>query len=696
MRRQLRAMLCLAACMALFVILHDHTFAATTWPSFRGNDEANAVVAYETPTEQDLAEPAWVKQFGEQADGMRMWNYTPNVPIIVNGDIITTSGKTIVRLDAATGAILQSADLNGAVNWGYTPLTYVTLTNGTKAFLCPLAGGIIEAVNADTFEELWTFRATAKNEDGTFKWGLTPERDKKEGEEVKPELITEDGTVLVSNAVHQSLSPIAYKDGILYTGFFAGSYDYYDYYVAIAAEPVTVGGKDYQAGELIWKYKSKGGFYWNGAQTIGNAVIVGTQDGVNNNDVTGAMSDKKADSHLLALDLKTGAVITDVLLEGAGDICSSIVWDKDWTGRLFWSSCCGMIHSAKVDKTTGEVSDVQTGLLEDAQSLTVNTPVIYNGRVYLGYKPQKGAYGYFAAYDADTLENCFRAELRGYPKGSPVITTAYETTVAGRPETGWLYAYISYYQEPGGVQVIKFKPNATNGKDTKQVVVEDLFDANGYEQYAACSMVADDRGQLYYKNDSNTLFAIKPGSMVAVSEITGVKLTASGTKVTVKFNDDPSATQYRVLYRLNNKGAFVAETVNTNKCVLTVPNSSAVTVRIRAEYVDAAKVVSGDYSSDVTIYTAKSTIKKLTAAKKAFTVKYDRHKNADGYQIQYSLKKTMKSAKVKKVTKDATVSLKVKKLKSKKTYYVRVRSYRSVNGKPQYGKWSAVKKVKVK
>ena len=38
----------------------------------------------------------------------------------------------------------------------------------------------------------------------------------------------------------------------------------------------------------------------------------------------------------------------------------------------------------------------------------------------------------------------------------------------------------------------------------------------------------------------------------------------------------------------------------------------------------------------------------------------------------------------------------VKKLKSKKKYYVRVRSYKIVNGKKVYGKWSEVKAVKTK
>ena len=66
---------------------------------------------------------------------------------------------------------------------------------------------------------------------------------------------------------------------------------------------------------------------------------------------------------------------------------------------------------------------------------------------------------------------------------------------------------------------------------------------------------------------------------------------------------------------------------------------------------------------------------------------------AAGYQVQYSLNKRMRAAKQKKCK---AASLTIKKLKKKKTYYVRVRAYKYVNGKKVYGKWSSIKKVKIK
>ncbi len=67
--------------------------------------------------------------------------------------------------------------------------------------------------------------------------------------------------------------------------------------------------------------------------------------------------------------------------------------------------------------------------------------------------------------------------------------------------------------------------------------------------------------------------------------------------------------------------------------------------------------------------------------------------NVSGYQIQYAPNKKFKKAK-RKTVKSTFVT--IKKLKKKKTYFVRVRAYKVIDGKKVYGKWSGVKKVKIK
>lgn len=64
--------------------------------------------------------------------------------------------------------------------------------------------------------------------------------------------------------------------------------------------------------------------------------------------------------------------------------------------------------------------------------------------------------------------------------------------------------------------------------------------------------------------------------------------------------------------------------------------------------------------------------------------------------MTYSTSKKFKKAKTVTVKSGKTVKKTISKLKSKKTYYVKVRAVKKVKGKSYIGKWSAVKKVKIK
>ena len=95
--------------------------------------------------------------------------------------------------------------------------------------------------------------------------------------------------------------------------------------------------------------------------------------------------------------------------------------------------------------------------------------------------------------------------------------------------------------------------------------------------------------------------------------------------------------------------------------------------------------------------TEKLIIKKLKAKKKALAVFWNKMSDLSGYQIQVATdKKFKKNKKTVTVAKQNASKKTVKKLKSKKKYYVRIRSYKIVNGKKVYGKWSKIKSVKTK
>ena len=115
-----------------------------------------------------------------------------------------------------------------------------------------------------------------------------------------------------------------------------------------------------------------------------------------------------------------------------------------------------------------------------------------------------------------------------------------------------------------------------------------------------------------------------------------------------------------------------------------------VTVKFKGNY-------SGTVKLTYSIAPKGTSISKLTASKKGFTVKWKKQKSqTSGYEIQYSTDKNFKKAKTKVVTKNGTTSVKITKLSAKKKYYVRIRTYKTVKGKKVYSEWSKVKNVKTK
>ena len=109
----------------------------------------------------------------------------------------------------------------------------------------------------------------------------------------------------------------------------------------------------------------------------------------------------------------------------------------------------------------------------------------------------------------------------------------------------------------------------------------------------------------------------------------------------------------------------------------------------------------GKYSGTKTltfkINPPKTSVKKLTAAKKSLKVSINKKTTqVTGYEIQYSTSKKFKSAKKVTIKKAKTTSATIKKLKAKKTYYVRVRTYKTVGKTKYYSGWSTYKNKKTK
>lgn len=118
------------------------------------------------------------------------------------------------------------------------------------------------------------------------------------------------------------------------------------------------------------------------------------------------------------------------------------------------------------------------------------------------------------------------------------------------------------------------------------------------------------------------------------------------------------------------------------------------THKISVEGQDKAE---GRIDAKYTIVPSKVSGLKVKSAKKAAKVSWKKHKTqTTGFQIQYSTKKSFKSAKTVTVRKSSAAGKTIKSLKSRKTYYIRIRAYKKVSAKNYYSSWSSAKKVRVK
>lgn len=162
----------------------------------------------------------------------------------------------------------------------------------------------------------------------------------------------------------------------------------------------------------------------------------------------------------------------------------------------------------------------------------------------------------------------------------------------------------------------------------------------------------------------------KPISKIKSATLSKTAYTYTGKAI------KPSVTLMNANGKKISSKYYTVEYKNNTKI-----GTATATIKLKGRY-------SGTITKTFKINPTKPTGVKVTAGKKAFTVKVKADK-ATGYQIEYT-----KSKKVNKITTKYT-SKTVKNLKKGK-YTVRVRAYKTVNNKKYYSHWSKAKTVTVK
>ncbi len=470
----------------------------TDWPLFRKNDENNGVVDVRTPITAEDTVLVWANKLGEGYSGSAVGS-----PIIVGGYLYTYSGTTIMKVDKETGLIVKTGTMVGGSSFAINCATYAE-----GMIFIGLANGRVQAFNAETLESLWVYRDALGG---------------------------------------QPNCPIAYADGYIYTGFWNSETKQANFAcLSVTDEDAT---KTNEAKLPTWTY-THNGFYWAGAYVNSDFVLVTTDDGAEGY-VTGRGS-------ILSLNPKTGKLIDSLQATNVGDLRSSVCYDEE-TEAYYFTSKGGDLYQVKVNAdgtfTKGSLRRLHLDNGADSASappMSTSTPVIANGRAYIGVSGTSQFTAYsghnITVVDLSTFSIAYSVPTMGYPQTSGLLTTAYQNG------DGYNYVYFFDNFTPGKLRVIRDMPGMTEvdhdyttmetySKDGEEHTIETayvLFTPDGAQaQYAICSPIVDEEGNIYFKNDSAQLMRLS-------SRITELEVTQQPDRTTYSKDDTFDATGLKV------------------------------------------------------------------------------------------------------------------------------------------------------
>ena len=470
----------------------------TDWPLFRKNDENNGVVDVRTPITAEDTVLVWANKLGEGYSGGAVGS-----PIIVGGYLYTYSGTTIMKVDKETGLVLKTGTMVGDSSFAINSATYAE-----GMIFIGLSNGRVQAFNAETLESLWVYRDALGG---------------------------------------QPNCPIAYADGYIYTGFWNQETKQANFAcLSVTDEDAT---KTNEAKLPTWTY-THNGFYWAGAYVNSDFVLVTTDDGAEGY-VTGRGS-------ILSLNPKTGKLIDSLQATNVGDLRSSVCYDEE-TEAYYFTSKGGDLYQVKVNAdgtfTKGSLRRLHLDNGADSASappMSTSTPVIANGRAYIGVSGTSQFTAYsghnITVVDLSTFSIAYSVPTMGYPQTSGLLTTAYQD------KDGYNYVYFIDNFTPGKLRVIRDMPDMTevdhsyttmetyskNGEEHTIETAYVLFTPSGAQaQYAICSPIVDEEGNIYFKNDSAQLMRLS-------SRITELEVTQQPDRTTYSKDDTFDATGLKV------------------------------------------------------------------------------------------------------------------------------------------------------
>lgn len=374
----------------------------------------------------------------------------------------------------------------------------------------------------------------------------------------------------------QSLSTTFCQDGYLYAGT-----------TNVLSSGTTTGlfyclnAKD---GSTVWTYEDKdhpGGYYWSGAIVYEDALYFTGDNGI-------------LVSHSL-----TEPVVYDTAVLTTANIRAGLTYHKG-TDALYTVAKDGTLFQIQCGNQ--KITEVSSGkIMNGANFVTcTSTPTIYNNRLYVGCMADQ--YGYVCVMDALTLKPIY--QVKGFQnaevKSSPLVSTRGSST-------GEVTVYFSMNALPGGLYAFK----DTEGKTSASLHTLYIPQA---KQYCLSSITADDKGRLYYSNDSGTLFCVTLAKDIPATSTPTVTSTPAAKKSVLKpkkpysVKVKKSKKKYKVTWKKKSKkyqtiisyrygkGKWKKKTIKKNTAATIKKGKKRLQIRLRCKIKKQSKWIYSSYT----------------------------------------------------------------------------------------------------
>jgi uncharacterized repeat protein (TIGR02543 family) len=264
----------------------------------------------------------------------------------------------------------------------------------------------------------------------------------------------------------QALTSVTISDGKAYAGFTVvdGSEG------ALVCVDLASGKVDWTTDKKKSETNENEGYYWAGAAASGDDIIIGNESG--KVALIDGSNGKELSSVSVGTPVRSGIIAVEVGENGDG---TYLAVSRD-NGTLYKIRRSG-------DKLTLEGKPVAFA------AISTSTPAVSNGLAYVCGMDIEG-YGTLSVIDLSTMsvKKSIRAD-KGESKSTPLVSVQGNDT----------YVYFTCNALPGGVYAYKL------GDDAAQMIFTP--DAK-YREYCTASIICDEKGNLYYANDSGRLFKL--------------------------------------------------------------------------------------------------------------------------------------------------------------------------------------------